>query len=82
MPSGTLTVSYVVKNGHPRSARSTLSFNDVQSFGESDFEGEVSGAVTGGSFSDDGSFLELLSTESSPCAAKWVAGAGSDFQEG
>ncbi len=42
----------------------------------------MSGGVTAGSFSNNGSFLDLETTQSSPCAAKWKAGATSSFQEG
>jgi hypothetical protein len=81
--TGTLTVTYVVKMGHPSLKPSTLSFNQVQSFSDDiPFQGEVTGAVTAGSFFNDGSFLDLEATQSSPCGAKWTAGAGSSFEEG
>ena len=81
--TGTLTATYEVKSGHPQLKPSTFSFNQVQSSAQdSGFEGQVSGAVTKGSFSDDGSFLDLQSTAPSACGAKWKAGAGSNFQEG
>jgi hypothetical protein len=80
--SGTLTVTYDVKSGHPSLKPSTLSFNNVRSFGDADFEGEVTGAVTAGSFFDDGSFLDLQSTQSSPCGAKWTTGGSGSFEEG
>jgi hypothetical protein len=81
--TGTLTVTYVVKPGHPSLRASTLSFNQVQSFSSgTSFQGEVTGAVTAGSFFNNGSFLDLQATQSSPCGAKWSAGAGSTFEEG
>jgi hypothetical protein len=81
--SGTLTVTYDVKSGHPKLKPTTLSFNEVQS--ETDdpgFEGQVSGAVTAGSFPNDGSFLDIQSAVGTPCSAKWKAGATSSFEEG
>jgi hypothetical protein len=80
--TGTLTVTYVVKSGDPRLRPSTLSFNDVRSFGDADFEGEVTGAVTAGSFFNTGSFLDLQSTQSTPCRAKWTTSSSGSFEEG
>jgi hypothetical protein len=81
--TGTLTVTYDVKSGHPALKATTLSFNQVQSeVNDPGFEGQVSGAVTAGSFSDDGSFLDLQSAAGSPCAPKWQPGATSTFEEG
>jgi hypothetical protein len=80
---GTLTVTYDVKSGHPKLKPTTLSFNAVQSVTDDPgFEGEVSGAVTGGSFPNDGSFLVIQAAAGSPCSAKWKAGATSSFEEG
>jgi hypothetical protein len=73
----------VVKSGHPQLKPSTFSFNQVQSSTQdTGFEGQVSGAITKGSFPGDGSFLSLQSSASSACGAKWKAGAGSTFEEG
>jgi hypothetical protein len=81
--TGTLTGTYVVKSGHPPLRPSTYSFNTVRSFlGSPGFQGEVTGAVTAGSFFNTGSFLDLNSTQSSPCAAKWTAGGGGTFEMG
>jgi hypothetical protein len=80
---GTLTVTYDVKSGHPKLKPTTLSFNAVQSVTDDPgFEGQVSGAVTGGSFPNDGSFLVIQSAAGTPCSAKWKAGATSSFEEG
>jgi hypothetical protein len=80
---GTLTVTYDVKSGRPKLKPTTLSFNAVQSVTDDPgFEGQVSGAVTGGSFPNDGSFLVIQSAAGSPCSAKWKAGATSSFEEG
>jgi hypothetical protein len=81
--TGTLTGTYVVKSGHPPLKPSTYSFNTVRSFlGSPGFQGEVTGAVTAGSFFNTGSFLDLTSTQPSPCAAKWSAGGGGTFEMG
>ncbi len=80
--TGSLTVTYDVKSGDPRLTPSTLEFNQVQSFGTSDFEGEVTGVVEAGSFFSNGSFLDLQSTQASPCGAKWTTGTTGSFQEG
>lgn len=81
--SGTLTVTYVVKPGHPQLKPTTLSFNQVQAVdNDPGFQGSLSGAVTAGSFTNDGSFLDLQSAAGTPCSAKWKAGATSTFELG
>jgi hypothetical protein len=80
--SGALTVTYTVKSGHPKLTPTTLMFNTVQAVDDSTVEGQVNGAVTGGSFGGDGSFTDLMLTQSSPCSAKWTPGAGSTFELG
>ncbi len=80
--SGSLTVTYTVKSGHPKLTPTTLSFNTVQAVENDTVEGQVNGAVTAGSFAGDGSFTDLMVTQASPCSAKWSAGAGSIFELG
>jgi len=81
--TGTLTATYDVKSGDPTLKPSKFSFNQVQSeLGSPGFEGQVSGAITGGSFENNGNFMNFQSAAGTPCAAKWKAGATSQFEEG
>ena len=49
--SGSLTVTYTVKSGHPKLTPTTLSFNTVQAVENDTVEGQVNGTVTAGSIS-------------------------------
>ncbi len=81
--TGSLTVTYKVTPGSTPLNPSVVEFNQIQTYAGTPAQGSIVGVVTSGSFTTDGSYLNVdPPTGPTGCANKWKAGTGSTFELG